>query len=168
MRGAGGQLAFDFGGNASIGRPRPVRKVQREETVRLVEFAPFPRIQRDQQWRHGFTLDRSSRGLCVRAKDVAPIGSLIRIILRNVDGQPSLDGVARVIWSARGAGGAARMGLEVVARRPPQRARREPLAPSAPPPRPRDPIRVPRVAALPLALVRRSEAQSGAPAAAAS
>lgn len=117
MRGAGGQLAFEFGGNAGTGRPHPVRKVQRDETVRLVEYAPFPRVHRDQQWRHGFTLDLSPRGLCVRAKEVAPIDSLLRIIVRSADGRPSIDAVARVAWVARTLGGDPRMGLEIVASR---------------------------------------------------
>lgn len=117
MRGAGGQLAFEFGGNAGTGRSRPARKVRRDETMRLVEYAPFPRVHRDQQWRHGFTLDLSPRGLCVRAKEVAPIGSLLRIIVRSVDGRPSLDAVARVTWIARSPGGSPRMGLEIVASR---------------------------------------------------
>ena len=117
MRGAGGQLAFEFGGNASTGRSRTVRRVRRDATMRLVEFAPFPRVHRDQQWRNGFTLDLSPRGLCVRAKMVAPIGSLLRIIVRSVDGRPSLDVVARVAWIARTPGGNPRMGLEIVASR---------------------------------------------------
>jgi len=91
--------------------------VRRDETVRLVEYAPFPRVHRDQQWRHGFTLDLSPRGLCVRAKEVAPIDSLLRIIVRSADGRPSLDAVARVAWVARTLGGDPRMGLEIVASR---------------------------------------------------
>ncbi len=90
MPGAAGQLAFDLGGNAGTGRPRLVRKVRREEAVRLVESAPFPRIQRDSRRRHGFTMDLSPQGLCVRAQEVAPVGSLLRILLRRADGQPAL------------------------------------------------------------------------------
>jgi len=154
MRGAGSQLAFDFGGNASAERSRPVRKVRRDETVRLVEFASFPRIERGPQWRHGFTLDLSLRGLCIRAKEVAPIDSLLRIILRNVDGQPALDCVARVAWFEHAAGVAPRMGLEVMASKGPRRARRETGAPGVVPSRVRQPAFVPRVSAPPLALVR--------------
>jgi len=127
MRGAGGQLAFEFGGNAGTDRPRSVRKVRRDATVRLVEYAPFPRVHRDEQWRHGFTLDLSPRGLCVRAKVVAPIGSLLRIIVRSVDGRPSLDAVARVAWIARTPRSWPRMGLEIVASR-----ERRPLTVAAP------------------------------------
>lgn len=117
MRGAGGQLAFDFGGDASTGGSWTARRVRRDATVRLVEYAPFPRVHRDQQWRHGFTLDLSSRGLCVRTKAVAPIDSLLRIIVRSVDGRPFLDAVARVAWIARTPQAPPRMGLEIVASR---------------------------------------------------
>jgi len=138
--------------------------VRRDETVRLVEYAPFPRIQRDQQWRQGFTLDLSSRGLCVRAKDVAPIGSLLRIILRNVDGQPALDCVARVTWSEHPSGGSPRMGLEVVARKGPRRARRDLPVPAQSPSRRKRAEFVPRDVSRPLALVysRRIDASSPA------
>ena len=133
MRGAGGQLAFEFGGNASTGRSRTVRRVRRDATMRLVEFAPFPRVHRDQQWRNGFTLDLSPRGLCVRARMVAPIGSLLRIIVRSVDGRPSLDAVARVAWIARTPGSHPRMGLEIVAARD-RRPIQVPAAAAAPSP----------------------------------
>ncbi len=167
MRGAGGQLAFDFGGNASAGRPRPVRKVRRDDAVRLVEYAPFPRIQRDSRWRHGFTLDLSSRGLCVRTKDVAPVGSWLRIILRSVDGQPTLDCVARVAWS-EDRGGSPRMGLEVIERKGPLRVRRDLPVPAASPSRREHSDSAPRAIAPPLALVHRSRIDAGAPAAVAS
>lgn len=96
--------------------------------MRLVEYAPFPRVRRDQQWRHGITLDLSPRGLCIRAKDVAPIGSLLRIIVRSADGRPSIDAVARVAWVARTPGASPRMGLEIVASR-----ERRPLVVAPPP-----------------------------------
>jgi hypothetical protein len=86
--------------------------------VRLVEYAPFPRVHRDQRWRHGFTVDLSSRGFCLRAKDAAPNGSLVHVIVRSVDGRPFLDAIARVSWVTRGPEGDARLGLEILASRP--------------------------------------------------
>jgi len=118
--------------------------VRRDATMRLVEYAPFPRVRRDQQWRHGFTLDLSPRGLCVRAKEVAPIGSLLRIIVRSADGRPSLDAVARVAWIARTPGAPPRMGLEIVASRD-----RRPFV-VAPPPAPA-PLAEPGASPAPLA-----------------
>jgi hypothetical protein len=127
MRGAGSQLALDFGGSAGSERPRLLRKVRRDATMRLVEYAPFPRAHRGQRWSVGFTLDLSSRGLCLRAKDAAPIGSLLRVVVRGVDGRPFLDGIARVAWASRRPGGDLRLGLELLAARPRRPARALPL-----------------------------------------
>jgi hypothetical protein len=116
MRGVGSQLALDFGGSAGpVSRLRTARKVPREAIVRLVEYAPFPRVQRDLAVRRGVTLDLSSRGLCLRAEEAAPEGSLLHVLVRSVDGRPQLDALARVVWSAPGPAGGARMGLELVA-----------------------------------------------------
>lgn len=97
--------------------------------MRLVEFAPFPRVASDQRWRSGFTLDLSSAGACLRVAEAVPAGSLLHVILRSVDGRPSLDAVARVAWSAPDPSGrGARVGLDLVAvrDRAPARARRSP------------------------------------------
>jgi hypothetical protein len=81
------------------------RKARRIATVRLVEFAPFPRERRDEQWGVGFTLDLSSQGACLRTKEAAAVGSLLRVVVRGVDGRPTLDSIARVVWHARGSFG---------------------------------------------------------------
>jgi hypothetical protein len=96
--------------------------------MRLVEYAPFPRVRTDQRWRHGFTLDLSSRGLCLRTKEAAALGSLLHVIVRSVDGRPFLDAIARVAWATRGPESGARLGLEIVASRPhgPLRVVRQP------------------------------------------
>jgi len=65
----------------------------------------------------GFTLDLSSQGACLRTKETAPIGSLLRVIVRGVDGRPTLDSIARVVWSANGRFGEVRMGLSMLAAR---------------------------------------------------
>jgi hypothetical protein len=117
MREAGSQLSLDFGIRGSTLGLRSARKARRIATVRLVEFAPFPRVRRSERWNVGFTLDLSSRGACLRTKEAAPIGSLLRVIVRGVDGRPTLDSIARVIWSARGRYGEVRMGLSMLAAR---------------------------------------------------
>jgi hypothetical protein len=114
---AGDQLSLDFGRRGSTLGSRAVRKARRVATVRLVEFAPFPRVRRDERWDVGFTLDLSSQGACLRAKETAPIGSLLRVIVRGVDGRPTLDSIARVVWSAPGRFGEVRMGLSTLATR---------------------------------------------------
>ena len=116
MRGAGSPLALDLGGSAGTSEaPRPVRKVRREAVVRLVEHATFPRTRRDAGWRRDYTLDLSPQGLCLRTEVAAPVGSLLRVLVRGVDGRPSLDGLARVVWSVQERPGAARVGLALLA-----------------------------------------------------
>jgi hypothetical protein len=124
MREVGSQLSLDFGVRESTLGSRSVRKARRVATVRLVEFAPFPRVRRQERWNVGFTLDLSSQGACLRAKEAAPIGSLLRVIVRGVDGRPTLDSIARVVWSAYGRFGEVRMGLSMLA----ARSRRSPLS----------------------------------------
>jgi hypothetical protein len=133
MRRAGSQLALEFGGSAGVAMRSPTaRKVRRDAVVRLVEYAPFPRVQRDPGWRRGFTLDLSPRGLCLRAEVAAVVGSLLHVIVRGVDGRPFLDAVARVAWIRER--GPVRIGLEFVAARAPRGPRAPRLRPAAAPP----------------------------------
>ena len=117
MREARSQLSLDFEGGGGVTSLRSVRKARRIATVRLVEFAPFPRARREERWRVGFTLDLSSQGACLRAKETEAVGSLIRVIVRGVGGRPTLDSIARVVWSADGRFGEVRMGLSMLASR---------------------------------------------------
>jgi len=117
MSDAGGQLSLDFGRTESTLGSQPARKARRVATVRLVEFAPFPRERRDERWGLGFTLDLSSQGACLRTKEAAPVGSLLRVIVRGVDGRPTLDSIARVVWHRSGRFGEVRMGVSMLAAR---------------------------------------------------
>jgi hypothetical protein len=117
MSDAGGQLSLDFGRTESTLGSQPARKARRVATVRLVEFAPFPRERRDERWGLGFTLDLSSQGACLRTKEAAPVGSLLRVIVRGVDGRPTLDSIARVVWHRSGRYGEVRMGISMLAAR---------------------------------------------------
>ena len=113
----GSQLSLDFGSCGSSAGSRPLRKARREATVRLVQYAPFPRVHRDEQWRAGFTLDLSPAGACLRGEEAAAVGTLLHVIVRSVDGRPSLESIARVVWSVRGREGEARMGVALLAAR---------------------------------------------------
>jgi len=117
MREARSQLSLDFEGGGGVTTMRSVRKARRIATVRLVEFAPFPRARREERWHVGFTLDLSTQGACLRATETEPVGSLLRVIVRGVDGRPTLDSIARVVWSANGRFGEVRMGLALLASR---------------------------------------------------
>ena len=113
----GGQLSLDFGRTESTHGLQAARKARRVATVRLVEFAPFPRERRNERWGLGFTLDLSSQGACLRTKEAAAVGSLLRVVVRGVDGRPTLDSIARVVWHARGNLGEVRMGISMLASR---------------------------------------------------
>ncbi len=100
------------------------RKEPRESLVRNVEFCRFPRICADQRLRLGFTRDVSESGLCLRAESAEPRGALLRVMLRNIDGEPLREAIARVVWTAPAGSGGHWMGLALEAgRRQPIRIR---------------------------------------------
>ncbi len=62
----------------------------------------------------GFTRDCSASGLCLGAGRPEPVGSLLRVVVRDVDGRPTLDSLARVIWCRSCADESAWLGLSLV------------------------------------------------------
>jgi hypothetical protein len=110
-----GQLALDFAtSEASLERQTPLRREQREEIVRLVEYAPFPRVRADQRKRAAFTRDLSLSGMCLGAEAAEPVGSLLRITVRCIDGRPTQDSLARVAWCRPDADGGVWLGVTVL------------------------------------------------------
>jgi hypothetical protein len=96
------QLALDFDRTAQPEEgTRFVRCEPREEIVRLVEYAPFPRVRADQHRRVGFTRDLSAAGMCLATVEAAPVGSLLHVVVRCADGRPTLDSLARAVWTRR-------------------------------------------------------------------
>jgi len=65
---------------------------------RVVEYCPFPRVSAAQGWRMGFARRLSAEALCLEADQGFGIGSLLHITLRSIDGRPTLDTLARVVW----------------------------------------------------------------------
>ena len=90
------------------------RKEDRAPTVRLVEYSAFPRVSSKQRIRRGFTRDESTSGMCLGADHPEDCGALLRVVVRSVDGQPTLDTLARVVWCARREDDRFWMGLQVV------------------------------------------------------
>ncbi|MBW2231511.1 MAG: PilZ domain-containing protein [Deltaproteobacteria bacterium] len=76
----------------------PPRGEKREKVVRIVEYSHYPRIARDQRRQVGFTRDESGSGLCIVASECENEGTLLRVALRSVDGGPTLDALAHVVW----------------------------------------------------------------------
>ena len=106
------------------------RREPREELVRHVEYCPFPRARPDQCLRVGFTRDLSPSGMCVRVDTPERVGSLLRVILREVDGRRRLESIARIAWSSPTVDGGHWIGLALLepGRRHPIPVRREPRA----------------------------------------
>jgi hypothetical protein len=90
------------------------RRERREKVVRHVEYCPFPRATPDQCLRVGFTRDLSPSGMCVRVDTPERVGSLLRVILRDLDGQPKLESIARISWSSPSIDGGHWIGLALV------------------------------------------------------
>ena len=93
---------------------KATRRERREELVRHVEYCPFPRARPDQGLRVGFTRDLSPSGMCLRIDTPEPVGSLLRVTLREVDGKPRLEGIARIVWSSPTIDGGHWIGLSLL------------------------------------------------------
>ena len=115
------------GGGALAPAAPARRRERREDLVRRVEYSPFPRVKADQRERTGFTRDVSPSGLCLRADVAEPTGSLLRLVVRDVDGRPTLESVARVAWRRSTPDGGWWLGLALLEGRR-QRVVRHPAA----------------------------------------
>jgi hypothetical protein len=90
------------------------RREVRHPVVRDVEYCRFPRVCADQRPRIGFTRDLSASGLCLRVDVSEPVGSLLRVVVRGIDGAPRREAIARVAWTGPGLDGGHWMGLTLV------------------------------------------------------
>ena len=122
-------LRPSFGSNAAS-VAKGTRREPRQEVVRHVEYCPFPRVRSDQCLRVGFTRDLSESGMCVRVDTPERVGSLLRVTLREVDGQPRLESIARIAWASATIDGAHWVGLSLLkpGRRQPTLVRHRPRA----------------------------------------
>ncbi len=99
----------------SIGDPRMMRKELREETLRIVEYARFPRLSAERP-RLGFTRDISRSGLCVGVDEAVDVGALLRLSVRDLEGKTASASVQRVVWCTAERDGRYWLGLELLAR----------------------------------------------------
>jgi hypothetical protein len=104
------QIPLFEGPEAPVSRRREVR----EGVVRDVEYCRFPRACADQRPRIGFTRDVSPTGLCLRVDVPEPVGSLLRVVVRGIDGAPRREGITRVTWSRPSSDGGHWLGLALV------------------------------------------------------
>ena len=76
----------------------PIRREERVDEVRSAEYTPFPRISASQTPRRGFTRDVSPLGMCLGVDAPERIGSLLRIEVRQLDGQSIGATIGRIVW----------------------------------------------------------------------
>ncbi len=81
-------------------RPHRIRREPRTDTVRIVHYTRFPRVGSDSAWRVGFSRDLSAYGLCIGADDPEESGSMLRVIIREIDGRATRPSIVRVAWCA--------------------------------------------------------------------
>ena len=117
-------------GSSAASTAKGTRREPRQEVVRHVEYCSFPRARSDQRLRLGFTRDLSPSGMCIRVDAPERVGSLLRVTLREVDGQPRLESIARIAWSSPTIDGAHWVGLSLLkpGRRQPALVRHGPRA----------------------------------------
>jgi len=95
------------------------RREPRENTVRIVEYTPFPRVASHEHPRIGFTRDLSRHGMCLGVDGPEDVGAMLRVTIRDVMGQPERPGVARVAWCSDERDGRHWLGLESIGRTEP-------------------------------------------------
>jgi hypothetical protein len=86
----------------------------REDALRLVEYAPYPRVSLDQGPQVGLALNRSESGLCIAVNEPEELGTLLRLVVRGVDGRPVQDVLARVVWCRAADDGRHRLGIALL------------------------------------------------------
>ncbi len=76
----------------------PTRREERRDEVRSAEYTPFPRTGANQTPRRGFSRDVSPLGMCLGVDAPEPIGALLRVEVRQLDGQSIGATIGRVVW----------------------------------------------------------------------
>ncbi len=94
--------------------PVPGRTETRQRVVHLVEYSRYPRRHLGEDQRIAYTQDRSTTGLGLELSEAVEPGELLRIRLRDIDGEIDMDGLARVVWCESVSSGRARAGLAML------------------------------------------------------
>jgi len=101
-----------------------VRREERVQAIRVVEYSSFPRIAPHTELRRGFTRDFSNWGMCLGVDECEPVGALLRLSLRDVGGRADDTRIGRVVWSQPTRDGRFWLGIELLVVAP-QAARRK-------------------------------------------
>ena len=92
----------------------PARREKRERVFRVAEYSPYPRVGRDQRRLNAFVRNESTSGMCLVSDQSEPVGCCLRVALQGVDGFPTRDALARVVWTRTQTNGRHWMGLSLV------------------------------------------------------
>ena len=87
----------------------------RKDRVKAVQYCRFPRVCTEPQLKTAFTRDVSASGLCVRIEGSEPVGALLRLIPRGVDGEPETERIGRVAWTRPAEDGGRWLGIALLA-----------------------------------------------------
>jgi hypothetical protein len=101
----------------------PARQEKRERVFRVAEYSPYPRVGRDQRRLNAFVRNESTSGMCLVSDQSEPVGCCLQVGLQGVDGFPTRNALARVVWTRPQTNGRHWMGLSLV--EPESTSRRE-------------------------------------------
>ena len=113
-----------------------LRLENRQRIVHVVEYSHYPRRLAAESRRVAYTQDRSESGLGLDLPERVRAGELLRVTLRDIDGQIDIDGLARVAWCKDTENGRARAGVSILredGERKLMRVRRRGLISNGPP-----------------------------------
>jgi len=122
-----------------VPKPSPTRQEHRDSVVRIVEYSQYPRRRAGETRRIAYTQDRSESGVGLDLPEALEPGELLQLIVRDIDGEVALDGLARVIWCESTGTGRARAGVAMLRQRGEHPMRRVRGTPSSSAPRARRP-----------------------------
>lgn len=66
--------------------------------VRGVELCRFPRVGAEEGLHSGFTRDVSKSGMCLRVTSAEREGTLLRVVVNEIDGRRGPERIVRVAW----------------------------------------------------------------------
>jgi len=106
-------LALAFDAFTSAWRS-PFRSEARRDAVHVLEYSRFPRVAADPGAHLAFTRDLSASGMCISSDQREPVGSLLRVVVRDEEGRPLPARIERVVWCRPAGDGRHWIGLERV------------------------------------------------------
>ena len=92
----------------------PLRLEARQSTVHVVEYSRYPRRLASENLKVAYTQDRSETGLGLDLPERVTPGELLHVAVRDIDGEISVEGLARVVWCRANDDGRARAGVAIL------------------------------------------------------